>query len=61
MRLGQLVTVIMVGAILQKNSHSVVSDEVYIPTKFLPIGKSSVGILGVCHHDHHHDHGREKH
>ena len=28
-----------------------------IPTEVLPIGKSSVGILGVCHdhHDHHDD------
>ena len=22
-----------------------------IPTEFLPIGKTSVGILGVCHND----------
>ena len=30
-----------------------------IPMEDLPIGKSSIGILGVCHHHHHHHHHHE--
>ena len=32
-----------------------------IPTEFLPIGKTSVGILGVCHdNDHDHEHNDDQ-